>query len=160
MASETLVNTGSGNVLWFVQRKTITWTNADWGINSNAIWIKTQSFSFTKMHWKVSPTIWQPFSSGPFVNSTNPKCDNHLNKYTAHLRLSVKRHWGALVHLREYWMDWQETGAVKMKWNCGNPDVDVDILCMKWRQYRNTLSSDQINRCFTDIFKSISFKQN
>ena len=58
MAPFSLVNIGSGNGVSPVQRQTITLTNTDQQSTSHLgtyfieIWIKTQTFSFKKMHWK------------------------------------------------------------------------------------------------------------
>ena len=60
---------GSDNGLSPDRRQAITWTNTDLlsvgplGTNLNEIWIKIKSFSFMKMHLKMS-VKWQPFCPG------------------------------------------------------------------------------------------------
>ena len=64
------VSIGSGNGLSPVQRQAITWTNAGLlsigplGTNFSEIWIKTQKFSFMKMHLNLSSAKWRPFCPG------------------------------------------------------------------------------------------------
>ena len=63
------VSIGSGNALSPVGCQAITWTNADLlsivplGMNFSEIWIEIQSFSFAKMHLKISHGKWRPFCS-------------------------------------------------------------------------------------------------
>ena len=68
-ASMKWVNLGSGNGLSPNRRQAITWTNADllstgpFGTNDSVIWIEMQSFSFIKMHSKMS-VKWLPCYPG------------------------------------------------------------------------------------------------
>ena len=61
---------GSDNGLSPDRRQAITWTNAGilligpLGTNLNEILIKIQTFSFTKMHLKISSPKWRPFCLG------------------------------------------------------------------------------------------------
>ena len=65
-----LVIIGSDNGLSLGRRQAIIWTNAGilligpWGTNFSEISIKILTFSFTKMHLKVSSGKWWPFCLG------------------------------------------------------------------------------------------------
>ena len=60
---------GSNNGLSPGRRQAIIWTNAGilliwpWGTNFSEILIEINTFSFNKMHLKMSSGIWQPFVS-------------------------------------------------------------------------------------------------
>ena len=64
------VSIGSGNVLSPIQLQAITWTNAhllsigSLRTNFSEIQIEIQSFSFKKMHLKMSSAKWRPFCPG------------------------------------------------------------------------------------------------
>ena len=61
------VSFGSDNGLSPMPRQAIIGTSAGllslepFGIFASEIWIKTQNFSFTKMHLKISSAKWWPF---------------------------------------------------------------------------------------------------
>ena len=65
-----LTNIGSDNGLSSCRRQAITWTNVGMlfigplGTNFNAILIEIRTFSFKKMHLKMSPGKWRPFCLG------------------------------------------------------------------------------------------------
>ena len=65
-----MVDFVSGNGLSHGQHQAIAWNNADLlsiepsGANSNESQRKTGTFSFRKMHFKMSYTTWQTFCSG------------------------------------------------------------------------------------------------
>ena len=64
---------GSDNGLSPGRRQAIIWTNAGillighWGTNFSEILIGIQTFSFKKMHLKMSSAKWRPFCPGPNV---------------------------------------------------------------------------------------------
>ena len=61
---------GSDNALSPGRRQAIIWTNAGilliepWGTNVSEISIENRTFSFTKMHLKISSAKWRPFCLG------------------------------------------------------------------------------------------------
>ena len=64
---------GSGNGSSPSQRQAIIWTNDGFlstgrlGTNFSQIVFEIQTFSFKKIHWKMSSEKWQPFCLGPNV---------------------------------------------------------------------------------------------
>ena len=73
---------GSDNGLSPERRQAIIWTNAGilligpMGTNFSEISVGIQSFSFKKMHFKMSSVKWCPFC--PSLNALN----NHISEYT------------------------------------------------------------------------------
>ena len=86
---------GSGNELSPVWHQAITWTNADLlsirplVMNFSEIWIKTQNFSFIKMHLKMLSAKWLPFCPGGMIwylwgalKNASQKISNYINSLT------------------------------------------------------------------------------
>ena len=77
---------GSDNGLSPARRQAIIWTNVgilligSLGTNFSEILIEIQTFSFKKMHLKISSAKWQPFCLGLNVLMF----PNHLQQYTAY----------------------------------------------------------------------------
>ena len=78
---------GPDNGLSPGRRQAIIWTNAGilligpWGTNFSEILIRIQTFSFKKMHLKISSTKWRPFRLGLNVLRVNNKRVNKYSKF-------------------------------------------------------------------------------
>ena len=80
-----LTTTGSENGLSPGRCQAIIWTNAGillfgpLGTNFSEIWIEFHTFSFTKMHLKMSSGKWRPFCLGLNVLTVDlMRCSRHL----------------------------------------------------------------------------------
>ena len=94
---------GSDNGLSPGRGQTIIWSNADLlltgplGTNFNAIWVKILTFSFKKMHLKMSSAKWRSFCFG-------------LNVLTTYIRYNISQPEGQI------WGVFCEFDVISMLW--------------------------------------------
>ena len=96
---------GSDNGLSPCRRQAIIWTNAGLligplGTNFNEILIEIHTFSFKKMHSKMSSVKWRPFCLGLNVLrvSSRPKPSRNITPIMTFNVLIRNRHWICIMH--------------------------------------------------------------
>ena len=96
------VSIGSNNGLSPIQCQAIIWTNAGLlsigplGTNFSAILIKTQNFSFTKMHLKISSAKSRPFCAGGDELMVNQGCEKSYLELLRICLSGMQHHWSNL----------------------------------------------------------------
>ena len=119
---------GSDNGLLPGRRQAIIWTNAGillighLGTNFSEIFIGIQTFSFTKMHLKMSSAKWRPFCLGLNVLTNHNETQESTKR--------IHNVWGVLyvqwkLCIPKTLMDWH---LGEMHWHMGNICTDILIL--------------------------------
>ena len=152
-----LTNIGSDNGLWPGRRQAIIWTNAGMLLigslwtNFSEILIEIPTFSFKKMHLKVSSTKRRPFCLCLNVLTVYTVCwaSGHLftplptTSWPYHLLLTWEwqdQHWPRLTGSRvgnpkhqliTHWLNWTNTDL--MPWASFTKKLNHTLISLQWQ---------------------------